>query len=138
MAHAYLGQKLIEAGGPDNLQENIVDKELGVLLDYYSSHVSPVTGEYHPWADNSSQHQAIAQLFVKDIAEGVQQFSEQTTFGLRSNPYVTIDNFVALAWKGLEGTNSFNLYKLLNHLPDNNAINSLITPITTNVNPSCP
>ncbi|MES2267015.1 MAG: hypothetical protein V4520_09660 [Bacteroidota bacterium] len=45
MAHAYLAQKIISAGGPQNLKQNL-DTDYQTLFNNYAKYVAPTTGHY--------------------------------------------------------------------------------------------
>ncbi|MNJ87380.1 hypothetical protein D3C87_48980 [compost metagenome] len=113
MAHAYLAQKLLTIGGAGNLAQNMNNKEFKDLFAYYSKYVNPATGAFSAVANNDFDHAAMAGLLINDIAGGIKDFIESNYPAVKTDEYVSFDNYKALAWIGLRDTEAYDKFKSL-------------------------
>ncbi|MES2267083.1 MAG: hypothetical protein V4520_10000 [Bacteroidota bacterium] len=109
MAHAYLAQKIISAGGPQNLKQNL-DTDYQTLFNNYAKYVDPTTGQYKANANNDAQHEFMGEQLIDDIAKGIKDFVELNTPVTKNDALVTIDNYKALAWQTLQDTEAFGKF----------------------------
>jgi hypothetical protein len=136
MAHTYLAQMIINAGGPSNLKTNL-DQDYQALFDQYTKFVDPITGLYKATANDDAQHEFMGERLINDIANGLKAFVELNTPVTKNDPYVTLDNYKALAWKTLWSTEAYAKFKAAtNETNDsqNNKINQLNSATTNDCN----
>lgn len=138
--HAYITQILIEHGGPWGLfyNRNDFNKPLNEIFDAYINYGVDVQRTEAStrgivFDDNTAQHVLIASE-VDKIAIGIRQYVESKFPNLVNNPNITLDNYRAVAWKGLENTAAF---KQTWGTSSNTTYNNLIATLKANTTYDC-
>lgn len=120
MAHAYIAQKVYALGITGAPLKNLIATGDEDLYDLYASYTDPVTGvlkldETTP--NNDLQHEYMSTSLAYDIAVGLQNFaySNQPAPQTPDLLYVSIDQYLALAYTSLVGTHGYDLYLASTH-----------------------
>ncbi len=93
-------------GGTGNLKNNL-DKSFQDLFEDYAKYIDPDTGKYKSTANSPAQHDYMAEHLINDIALGIKDFVETNTPAIKNDNSVSMDNYTALAWSTLWGTDAF-------------------------------
>jgi hypothetical protein len=138
--HAYITQMLIQYGGPLGLHFSRPDfnKELNEIFDAYIQYgVDLARSEASKrgliFDDSAAQH-AIMAAELDKIAIGVRYYIESKFPAIINNPNITLDNYRAVAWQGLEKTDAF---KRMWGTPNNPTLRNLILTLRTNTTYDC-
>ncbi len=115
--HAYIAQILIQHGGPygigpwTGMSTQDYDKPLDQIFDAYvqyglNQESTKAATNGQAFDDNAAQHQIISQN-IDRIAMGVKEFVEAQYPAVKTTPGISMDNYRAVAWVGLEKTQAF-------------------------------
>ncbi|MFD1256806.1 hypothetical protein ACFQ3S_08350 [Mucilaginibacter terrae] len=112
MAHIYISQKVIQAGLSSSSLAQTLRSSDPYLYDLYSGSIDPATGLAKSAANNPVQHEYMATMLSYDIALGIKDFVRDSTPDNLSHYLlnVTMDDYLAMAFFTMEGTQGYNLY----------------------------